>query len=236
MRKHMFAAGLLALSFALPAVAQDAPGVGAMEKGDYFFKAGYYVKAAEQYRLEVLKDKTKAEPQMAFANALFAMGNYHYASHSLRRALKRLPPRQQFTPEVASLFPSRLSYMRACDDLKRYVRFNRRDPSALTVLAYTYFAEKEYDKAKTICGYLKLLDREDEVAGFLEPQIKTIKEGGAFDKAPAPEIIKVPPPKPVDPPKPPPVKAKTDIKLPDVKPATELPETKKPLPVPAISE
>lgn len=143
-----------------------------LKKGEFYFKKGYYVKAGEEYRKVVLKDETRPIPQLAFGHALTAMGNYHYASHSYRRVAKVWPEGEVLHPRLIELFPTRLSFDRTLDDLKRYVRFNRRDPSALAVLALVYFSNDELAKAKTICGYLRLLDREDAFAAFIEAQVE----------------------------------------------------------------
>jgi tetratricopeptide (TPR) repeat protein len=208
-----------------------------MSRGDYFFKAGYYLKASESYRVAILDQPRNTERLLSFANALFALGNYHYSSHAVRRAVKYLPKKASLDAQVSPMFPSRLNYVRALDDLKRYVTYNRRDPSALTVLSYTYYSDGEYKKATKICGYLKLLDREDPYVRYMTVQIaQREKEGGlakgAEDKPDA-KVIVIEPIEPKNKPK----SAIAELpELPDTKPMRERAKLKKSKPAPAVSE
>lgn len=211
-----------------------------MARGDYYFKAGYYLKASESYRAAVLDNRKDQGRVLAFANAVFALGNYHYSSHAIRRAVK-LQGKGVFNPQIAAMFPSRLSYIRALEDLKRYVTTNRRDPSALTVLAYTYYADGEYSKCRKITNYLRILDREDGFVKFLVSQIDR-RENGESPKLsaakPKKEVLVEPEPEVKAEPKPTPKAqdARKVLKLPTPKPAREKAATKKAPPENALSD
>lgn len=233
LRQFTIALCLLAL-FGAPSFAQDSKKKKStdMSRGDYFFKAGYYLKASESYRVAILDRPRDTDRLMSFANSLFALGNYHYSSHAIRRAVKYFPKKRSFAPQVAPMFPSRLNYDRALDDLKRYVTYNRRDPSALTVLAYTYYADGEYRKAQKICGYLKLLDREDSFVSFMNAKIQA-RLGGKVAAKPKTKVIEI---EPIKPAKKSAAAILADIKLPESKALKETEKLKKSKAVSAVSE
>jgi tetratricopeptide (TPR) repeat protein len=232
MRTALLSLCLLSL-FCNPAMAQDSEKKATdMARGDYFFKAGYYLKASESYRVAILDRPRDTERLLSFANALFALGNYHYSSHAIRRAVKHSSKKSGFDPQVAPMFPHRLSYVRALDDLKRYVTYNRRDPSALTVLAYTYYADGEFKKSRKICGYLKLLDREDPLVAFMNKLLKASMGSKKAPKAKTKSYDLKPlklDPKPIKSP------AKLPA-LPDTKPLPEKSKLAKTKPMAAVSE
>lgn len=234
MLRSIFMALCLLPMLCAPALAQDKKKSKStdMSRGDYFFKAGYYLKASESYRVAILDRPRDTGRLMSFANSLFALGNYHYSSHAIRRAVKYYPKKVSFAPQVAPMFPSRLNYDRALDDLKRYVTYNRRDPSALTVLAYTYYADGEYRKAQKICGYLKLLDREDSFVGFMNKKISA-RLGGKVAAKPKAKIIEI---EPIKPKKKSTAAVLADLKLPESKAIRETEKLKKSKAVSAVSE
>lgn len=151
-------------------LAQDEPPESSpnLARGEYFMKAGKYLKASHAFRAAVLEDQTDPKRLLSFAASLFAVGNYHYSSHAIRRAARQVDGREPFRPNIVAMFPSRVAYMRALDELKRYVTYNRRDPSALTVLALCYHDEADGPMTQRILGYLRLLDAEDSFVSFLD--------------------------------------------------------------------
>jgi len=175
----------LLLSSVVPPLWADEDRSPELERGDYFFKTGDYLKASKAYRVAVLEKPQSVTRLVSLAHAVFALGNFHYASHTMRRAVDQLALNSAFEPDIVSKFPSRISYVRKLDELKRYVTYNRRDPSALTVLAYTYYADGKDEKALQICGYLKLLDREDRFVKFIGAQVERRRRAG---KASAPSL------------------------------------------------
>lgn len=176
-------------------------------KGDYFFKAGYYLKASEHYRLALLEDPTSAPKKLAFGHALFAIGNYSYASYALRRGVAQHDAEGTFRPEIAGLFPSRRAFTQALRDLKRYVTYSPRDPAGLTVLAYVLFTvEGEDRRCLDLVNYLKRIDPRDPFADFFLAQLR--KRGPLPPARPEEpeeedEPAREPPRLPADPPKPP---------------------------------
>ena len=74
---------LLACCAGSPAFAQDKTRADELsDQGDYFFKAGYYFRAADNYRLALLEDPTSPWKKLAFGHSLFATGQYGYASYA----------------------------------------------------------------------------------------------------------------------------------------------------------
>ncbi len=189
-----------------------------LHKGDYYFKAGYYFKASESYRLALLEDPTSPWKKLAFGNALFAIGNYSYASYALRRGVAELDPAEPFRPDVAGLFPSRRKFTQAVRDLKRYVTYSPRDPAGLTVLGYVLFSiDGEEQRCRAMLEYLKRLDPDDPFADFFLAQLRrrtrnqvqgeAVPEAEAMpplEDEPVVEMPAPPPPRDDVPPPPPP--------------------------------
>lgn len=249
--------GLCALlvSVSTGVAAQDArregPGSEHLAKGDYYFKAGYYLKASEHYRLALLEDPTSSSKKLSFGHSLFAIGNYSYASYALRRGVAQLDAEAAFRPAVEPLFPSKRAFVQALRDLKRYVTYSPRDPAGLTVLGYVLFTvEGEERRCRDMFLYLKRLDRNDPFADYF---LKQLDKRGTRGDTPTTELPDVGPldPEPSEPApepaEPPPV---ATAPAPPKQPAVELgqvltepgrqvesqPEAEWPEPVPARAE
>jgi tetratricopeptide (TPR) repeat protein len=177
--------GILSLVFAclltgaFPAMAQEKTRADELlDQGDYFFKAGYYFRAGDSYRLALLEDPTSPWKKLAFGHSLFATGQYGYASYALRKGVGELDPAQTFQPEVAALFPSRRRFQQALRDLKRYVTYSPRDPAGLTVLGYVlYSVPGEERRCRDLFQYLRKLDNQDAFARYFIKQLDKRKGG-----------------------------------------------------------
>lgn len=227
---------LALLGFERPAFAQGAgesgPSASAeMIRGDYFFKSGNYSKAASSYYAAVV-EKDDLDRLLAYANALFAIGNYRYTSHVLRRAVRRAG-KGPLDADWLSRFPSPTDYANKVNDLKRFLTYHRRDPSALTVMAFLYWHDGEDAKCRRLCGYLKTHDRDDEMAAFLLARLEQRTQS-----SPAPVLPATPAPKPSEPaeaPQPAP-KSEPPVKLPRARKAGAAPRPKSTEPAPAVAE
>jgi tetratricopeptide (TPR) repeat protein len=156
-------------------------------KGDYYFKAGYYLKASEHYRLALLEDPTSPDKKLAFGHSLFAIGNYSYASYALRRGVAQLDPDESFEAEIESLFASNRAFVQALRDLKRYVTYSPRDPAGLTVLGYVlYTVDGEEERCRDMFLYLQRLDRNDPFAGYFLEQLDRRDGHSREESQPAP--------------------------------------------------
>ncbi|MGE0709582.1 MAG: tetratricopeptide repeat protein [Planctomycetota bacterium] len=164
-----------------------------LDQGDYFFKAGYFFRAADSYRLALLEDPTSPWKKLAFGHSLFATGQYGYAAFALRKGVGELDPAQTFAPEVAELFPSRRRFQQALRDLKRSVTYSPRDPAGLTVLGYVlYTIPGEERRCRDIFRYLKKLDPDDAFASFFLGQLdrrKSPAEAPARTSARAVQVL-----------------------------------------------
>jgi tetratricopeptide (TPR) repeat protein len=196
-----------------PAFAQEGGGAGAehQAKGDYYFKAGYYLKASEHYRLALLEDPTSPQKKLAFGHSLFAIGNYSYASYALRRGVAQLEAEGAFRPAVEPLFPSKRAFVQALRDLKRYVTYSPRDPAGLTVLGYVLFSvEGEERRCRDMFLYHKRLDRNDPFADYFLTQLDKRGTRGDVPSTELPDVgplepepsEAIPPPAPAPAPKP----------------------------------
>ncbi len=194
---HPTARALLAALLLLPAwpaAAQEAAAADELlDKGDYYFKAGYYFKASESYRLALLEEPTSPWKKLAFGHALFAIGNYSYASYALRRGVAELEEEPSFRVDVAGLFPSRRKFTQALRDLKRYVTYSPRDPAGLTVLGYVLFSiDGEEQRCRAMFEYLKRLDPGDPFAEFFLAQLKRRTRDQVREAAPDTPVGELP--------------------------------------------
>ena len=234
------------------ALAQDPPEKSAgsehQAKGDYYFKAGYYLKASEHYRLALLEDPTSSSKKLAFGTALFAIGNYSYASYALRRGVAQLDAATPFNPAIEPLFPGKRAFVQALRDLKRYVTYSPRDPAGLTVLGYVLFSVAgEERRCRDMFLYLKRLDKNDPFAEFF---LKQLDARGTKGDTPTTELPDIPPeeieestpePAPFAPPAPKPAPAPPRVELGQVltepvRQGERPPEGEWPEPVPARAE
>jgi hypothetical protein len=206
-----------------------------MAKGDYYFKTGYYLKASEAYRVAVLAEPVNPWKKLAFGHALFAIGNYSYASYALRRAVQQLDVKVPFAPDVSSLFPSKRAFEKAVKDLKRYVTYSPRDPAGLSVLGYMLFAQGEDDRAREMFVYLQRLPKNDNdaFATFFLKQIDARKGESrtAPELTPPKPPTPAPAPQPVQPPAPPP-----SVATPEGARQGEEPAKVKPAPARALAD
>jgi tetratricopeptide (TPR) repeat protein len=175
--------GLALLLLASPASAQQAEDEH-VAQGNYLFKAGYYLKASEHYRLALLDDPGSSEKKLLFGHSLFAIGNYSYASYALRRGIAELHAAQQpYEANVTEQFPSRRAFIQALRDLKRYVTYSPRDPAGLTVLGYVLFGVRgEERRCRDMFLYLQRIDPNDPFAAFF---LRQIRERARFPQGPA---------------------------------------------------
>lgn len=249
------AGALIALALACaPALARaqegatgGGPGAEHQAKGDYYFKAGYYLKASEHYRLALLEDPTSLQKKLSFGHSLFAIGNYAYASYALRRGVAQLEADADFRPAVEPLFPSQRAFVQALRDLKRYVTYSPRDPAGLTVLGYVLFTVPgEERRCRDMFLYLKRLDRNDPFAEFFLQQLDKRGTRGDAPSTPLPDVGPLepepseptpepPPAAPAPAPAPPPVDLTETLKEPGRQPEGR-PEAEWPAPVPARAE
>jgi len=209
MRRPIIAITGLLLALALGAGSAQAqePGADHLAKGDYYFQSGYYLKASEHYRLALLEDPTSPQTKLAFGHALFAIGNYSYASYALRRGVAQLDDEEPFQPAVASLFPNERAFVQALRNLKTYVTYSPRDPAGLTVLGYVLFSvDGEERRCRDMFRYLRRLDANDPFADYFLAQLDR-REGreGVPDAEPLPplDLPDVPPDLEDAPPEPP---------------------------------
>lgn len=184
--------GLFAL-VTLPVSAQDGSPSENEARGDYYFKAGYYLKASEHYRLALLEDPADPRKKLAFGHALFAIGNYSYASYALRRGVSELDD-PDFATDVEALFPSENAFEQALRDLKRYVTYSPRDPAGLTVLGYVLFTKgDEEERCRDMFVYLQRLDQTDPFAEYFLEQLEA---RSGVDREPTEPLVEAPEPEP----------------------------------------
>ncbi len=97
-RIHPWTLGVLLLLLLLPGSAfAQSKAEKLKNKGDYLFKTGYFFRASESYRLALLEQPSSPTKKLAFGHALFAIGNYSYASYALRRGVAELKPSKTFS-------------------------------------------------------------------------------------------------------------------------------------------
>jgi len=156
----------------LPSSEPIDPGLEAaelVELGWEFFLARDYAGAGEAFRQAVLAAPDDPWPKLAFAQALFAIGNYPDAAFVFRRGLELLPdwPALAENPQVHYADP--VDHEEQVLALETFLDFLPDDPSASFLLAIQQFLTGHREAAKARFDALAILDPEDlAVQSFLK--------------------------------------------------------------------
>lgn len=139
--------------------------------GDDHFRRGEFDRAAEEYKLAVLEDPDSGVARYALADALFALGDYHFAAYSLRKAIERQPDwlgrkflKREFY-EDPSLFDAHMTAVRAWLEMHPF------DEAALFVLAYNLFRDDQAGEAEKVLARLQDIREDDPVYETLREAI-----------------------------------------------------------------
>ncbi len=130
---------------------------------DLFYN-GDYAGAAESFRQAMLKDGDDPWIKLAFAQALFAIGDYPDAAFLLRRGMQLLPDYLEFAPNPLDRYGDVLDHAEQILALRTFLEYLPEDPAGMLMLGVQSFLIGDFVTAEIQFSRLLELDPEDVVA------------------------------------------------------------------------
>ncbi len=104
--------------------------------GDFYFKEGRYSEAAESYLRAMSHAPEDASIHFLLADALFAMGDYHYAAYIINKALILDPGMAGATADKREFYGKAEDFAEHMKTLAAYVAEKPYDPTGHLVMGY----------------------------------------------------------------------------------------------------
>ncbi len=143
-----------------------------IELGWDLFRAADYAGAAESFRRATVQRPDDALVKLAFAQALFAIGNYPDAAFVLRRALELDPDWPLSPPAILERYGDPADHAEQMLAVRTFLDYMPDDPSSTLVLATQDFLIGDVEKGRDLLEKLKEMDPEDHaVQRLLEATI-----------------------------------------------------------------
>jgi hypothetical protein len=133
------------------------------------FRTGAYPEAIESFRQAVLADPADPQAKIAFAQSLFAIGNYPDAAFLMRRTVELLPDWPVTGEDPRARYADPADHAEQMVALRAFLERVPGDPAATLVLAVQSYFTGDLRAAREAFEALAALDTEDLVAKrFLE--------------------------------------------------------------------
>jgi len=153
-------------------VERDGRGGSAMEKGLTLLKQGAYQRATDVLLQAVLSDPEAGLPKLAFADALFATGDYDYAAYAVRRGIDRVSDIAVVLADRRSLFRDDKELDRLVYRLRHHVQRHSRSTDAHFLLGYYHLIMGRPEDARRSFDTALDLDSHDRHALVLRDLAK----------------------------------------------------------------
>lgn len=149
-----------------------------VELGDFYFTDGRYEDAAESYLRALAYVPEDASVHFALADALFALGDYHYAAFMLTKALELNPAMAGVTADKRTFYGEPEAFDAQLDTLRRYLREKPYDAAAHLLLGYNLRMSGDTDGAKAAFERVLEIDKHSTPAQlFLDAIAAAAKDG-----------------------------------------------------------
>jgi len=135
-------------------------------EGDKLIAAGNYTEAAEKYRTATSQQPENARTKVALANALFASGNYEFATEVLRKSLLCLADNEPL-PNPVGTFPTNETFVTLIRKLESRAALRPGDGSLRLLLGFYYLCSGRTDSAISELQETVSRDKEDLEAAYL---------------------------------------------------------------------
>lgn len=133
------------------------------------FRAGAYLEALVSFRQSVLANPDDPQAKVAFAQGLFAIGNYADAAFLIRRSFELLPDWPVTGEDPRARYADPADHAEQLVALRGFLERVPGDPAATLVLAVQNYFTGDLSAAREAFSLLAALDPEDLVAKrFLE--------------------------------------------------------------------
>jgi tetratricopeptide (TPR) repeat protein len=153
---------------------ENVPGPGAgtplsqfemhLRLGDYHFRKGEYAQASEEYKAAIVLEPENAAARYALADAVFALGDYHLAAYSLRRAIEIDPSWLDRRFDKRTYYGIPGDFDRQLRALEAYLADHPYDEAALLILGYNRFRSLDPMRAAADLERLLGVRTDDPVA------------------------------------------------------------------------
>lgn len=135
----------------------------AVRLGDLYFRAGKFDKAAASYMEAVTLAPEQAELYFLLSDALFAIGDFHFASYCIRTALELDSTLARSEADKREFYGNRDDFYRHLRVLERYLEEYPEDADAQLVLAYNRRFSQDPSGAQR--ALRRALEIQDDPAG-----------------------------------------------------------------------
>ncbi|MEW6744146.1 MAG: hypothetical protein AB1486_15445 [Planctomycetota bacterium] len=140
-----------------------------LQHGRELFLAGDYMGAAEAFRQAILLDVKDPMPKFAYAQALFALGNYPFAALAIRLGLTLLPDWPLLGGDVRDFYAKEEDFTEHMQALSYYLQERPDEPHGLLVWGYMSYFSGQIDAANM--AFTKILQRYPD-----DPAARTFSE------------------------------------------------------------
>jgi hypothetical protein len=138
-----------------------------VELGDYYFREGRYDEAAESWLRALGYVPDDASLHFVIADALFALGDYHYAAFMVRRALELQPELARVEIDKRGFYGDPSAFDEQLATVRAYLAEHPDDASAHLILGYSLLFSDQSAAAHAPFARVLELDPEDHAARLL---------------------------------------------------------------------
>jgi tetratricopeptide (TPR) repeat protein len=154
--------------------------------GDFYFRESKYDKAAESYLRALAYAPEDASIHFILADALFGMGDYHYAAFIIRKAMGLDPEMAYAKADKRDFYKDPKEFAKQLETLRSYIAEKPYDSAAHLVLAYNlYFSAKRGLAKKAFTRVLEISPDDQAAKLFLAAMEKPEEAADATNKADA---------------------------------------------------
>jgi len=144
--------------------------------GDFYFKEGRFQEAAESYLRVLAYAPEDASIHFVVADALFAVGDYHYAAYMIGKGLRFDPELAHVDVDKRSYYSDPATFEAQMKTLRAYVAEKPYDAAAHIVLAYNLNFSGARDEAALIFQHVMEISPSNEVAQSFLAGIEMARE------------------------------------------------------------
>ena len=132
--------------------------------GDFYFREGKYDQAAESYLRALAYAPEDASIHFILADALFGMGDYHYAAFIIRKAMRVDPEMANAKADKRDFYKDPKEFDKQLETLRSYLVEKPYDSAAHLVLGYNLYFSAHQDLAKKAFTRVLEISPDDQAA------------------------------------------------------------------------
>jgi hypothetical protein len=162
----------------LPAPSKETLAERHVALADVYFRDGRYQDAADSYLRALSYLADDASIHFALADALFALGDYHYAAFMIGKALDLDPELAELTIDKRTFYADAKAFESQLETLRRYVAEKPYDAAAQLVLGYNLrFSGDDSGAERAFARVLEIDKRSTAAELFLRALAAKKKDG-----------------------------------------------------------